>query len=74
MLFAMTITPKNIDEITELNAGVRPAKKTMNDHTFFVYSDISDPDFHNEILARSDFEKTYRYLDRSSNDNAVAKK
>lgn len=70
MFFAKVITPETIDEITDLNGGVRPADETMNGHTFYVYCEESD-DTPAEILTRSEFRKKFRWQDVNSDDNVV---
>lgn len=70
MFFAKLIAPETIDEITELNAGVRPADETMDNHTFFVYCEESD-DTPSEIMTRSEFRKKFRWQDVTSDDNVV---
>ncbi len=68
--FAKLITPATIDEITELNDGLRPPDETLNDNTFFVYSD-SHTDIATAILPRDVFQKKYRWHDVNSDDNIV---
>lgn len=70
MFFAKLITLDTIDEITDLNGGVRPADETMDNHTFFVYSEASD-DTPAEILTRAEFRKKFRWQDLNSTDNVV---
>lgn len=72
-LFAKLITPATIDEITEINDGVRPAEETLNDNTFYVYPDKHTDDYA-LILDRSVFEKRFRWLDVNSIDNIVVKR
>lgn len=73
MLFAMLITEANIAEIEEINNGVRPASETLNDNTFFIYGELVS-EFIPQIISRSDFQRDYRWLDRSTNDNAIVRR
>ena len=71
MYFAKLITPNTIDEITQINGGVRPDDSTLN-NTFFVYSDL--PDVACDIVSRKVFRRDYRWLNPNTEDNIVLKK
>jgi hypothetical protein len=71
MLRAKVITTANIDDITEINGGVRPSRKTLNDNTFFVYDLWSDRP--NEIIDRAEFHSRFDYTNDPV-DNTIIEK
>lgn len=76
MLRAKIINENTIDEITELNGGVRPDPECLETKTYFVYSDTDDPneiDFYDTILDDEDFHKMFRFSDTDDNENTVVR-
>jgi len=71
MLHAMLITEKTIDEIEEINNGVRPADECLETKTYFVYSCDPENDIVPEILDLKVFFKTYAFNNVWSTDTSV---